>query len=81
MTTALNNQVTITTKRCYHCGKTGELTLDFHEAEFGEMARARGGLIQECYPNMSKDKREQIISGTHPECWIEMFSFDGECDE
>jgi len=70
-----DTQVIVTTKRCFHCGETGELVLGAQEAEFGESLRARGGLIQECYPNLPKAEREQIMTGTHGACWDEMFSF------
>lgn len=32
-----------------------------------------GGLIQDCFPELSADEREMIISGICPECWEKMF--------
>ena len=32
-----------------------------------------GAHAQSAFPDMSIELREQIISGTHPKCWDEMF--------
>lgn len=37
-----------------------------------------GAHAQEAFPNMSIELREQIISGTHPKCWDEMFPMPEE---
>lgn len=44
--------------------------------------------VQDAFPTMPADKREQLLTGTHPGCWIKIFShpFDGPnlegfCDE
>lgn len=38
----------------------------------GYMARKRGALIQEAFFDLDKSLREQILSGTHPQCWESM---------
>jgi hypothetical protein len=32
------------------------------------------GLIQDIFPNLDADQRELIMTGTHSECWKEIFS-------
>jgi hypothetical protein len=32
-----------------------------------------GALIQDAFPEVDKETRELIISGTHPACWQKMF--------
>jgi hypothetical protein len=39
-----------------------------------------GELIQYAFPTLSAGMREQIISGTHPDCWDAMFA-DDESEE
>ena len=57
------------TPRCFHCGKTGYLELPTE----GVRAYANGTLAQNAFPDLDRELREQIISGTHPECWKAMF--------
>lgn len=59
----------ITTPTCTWCGGQGEMLVPVA----GFLARSRGALVQDAYPDMSRQQREQIISGTHPECWEQMF--------
>jgi len=32
-----------------------------------------GVFVQDAFPNLSAGDREQIITGTHPECWSNLF--------
>lgn len=57
------------TRECQWCGKTG--TVEVTTQEF--IAMAQGAPIHEALPNMTREYREQIISGTHPPCWEAMF--------
>lgn len=59
----------IATRRCIHCGQRGTLKLP----NAGIEAFEGGALIQDAFPNLDRQLREQIISGTHPKCWDEMF--------
>jgi hypothetical protein len=56
------------TQQCNWCGDIGEVELD-NESFYSLI---HGTPIQEALPTVSKELREQIISGTHPQCWIEM---------
>jgi len=38
----------------------------------------RGNYIQDSFKTMSAPLREQIITGTHPECWQAMFGQEQE---
>lgn len=50
------------------------------EAQFN--AWKSGTLIQVAMPQVEKDERELLISGTCGKCWEEMFKFDeGDGDE
>ncbi len=57
------------TRRCLHCGETSTLTLPRQ----GYEAWQGHALLQEAFPNMEAPIREMLISGTHPECWEELF--------
>ena len=75
--------ITIETKRCYHCGEFGELTMPREEGLRGIELRNAGAYIQDAFPFLSADLREQLISGTHPKCWTELFGIydDDEGDD
>ena len=60
--------VTIQTT-CPHCGKTTYLDVTFE----GYLAYMMGDPICECFPELSADDREMLISGVCPTCWDEMF--------
>ena len=59
----------IRTPRCFHCGEQGILSLPIKGIE----AYENGALIQDAFPDLDRQLREQIITGTHPKCWEEMF--------
>lgn len=61
--------VVMATPKCSWCGDIGEIEVPMA----GFLARQLKAPIQECFPEMDKALREQIVSGTHPECWTEMF--------
>ena len=64
-----NKYVMYATKRCIHCGK-GSL-IGVKEQDI--LNYLSGQLAQDAFPDMPMQLREQIISGTHPDCWKEMF--------
>lgn len=59
----------IETRRCIYCGENGILEL----SNDGIAKYENGALIQEAFPDIDIQMREQIISGIHPKCWNEMF--------
>jgi hypothetical protein len=64
---------TIYTRQCFHCGQRGELQIPSPDYFAGIKKLEEGALIQNAFPTLSTEQREQIISGTHPECWKKMF--------
>lgn len=62
----------IQTRRCFHCGKAGFLELPAD----GIAKYEAGAFVQDAFPELPAPVREQIISGTHPECWTAMFGGD-----
>jgi len=68
----------IKTKRCFVCGDEGYLEL----SKQGVARYERGAFVQDAFPELPAPVREQIITGTHPKCWDEMFGgFDEEEEE
>lgn len=60
---------TIQTRPCWHCGKAGFLELPSSGIEQYEA----GVHVQNAFPDLPAEIREQIITGIHPECWKTMF--------
>jgi hypothetical protein len=60
----------VITPTCNHCGKRGALEVD----SIAYNAWKEGALIQEVLPDMDKADREQLMTGIHPACWIEIFA-------
>ncbi len=70
MTHALQNETYIVeTPTCFHCKKTGTLEVP----AVGFLQWNFGMLVQDAFPELDNDLREQLMSGTHPQCWTEMF--------
>jgi hypothetical protein len=66
---ATDKTVVVGTPKCGWCGDIGEVEVP----TAGFFARELGAPIQEAYPDLDKALREQILTGTHPDCWKEMF--------
>jgi hypothetical protein len=60
----------IKTKECMVCGKTGEVEVT--DAELFAY-KTKPGHIQTVLPRLSDAEREMLISGTHSECFDELF--------
>ncbi len=61
------------TNPCISCGERSIIELDedkFHRWMGGEH-------VQNVWPEMSADKRELLITGTHGKCWDKMFGETG----
>lgn len=54
---------------CPFCGKTNVLSLPLE----GFLEWRAGALVQDAFPDLSADEREQLISGMCPNCWEKMF--------
>jgi len=65
--------IKVNTGVCLYCKQDGFVEIPENEYVKGVTAYNQGALIQDAFPNLTPDKCEQIISGTHPKCWGEMF--------
>jgi len=69
-----NTNVTVNTGPCVHCGKSGTITLP--RAAYERITA--GEHMQRAWPQGTAGEREQLINGTHPACFDEMFPPDEE---
>lgn len=60
----------IKTKTCVVCGKDGEVQVT--DAELFAY-QTQPGFIQKVLPRLSDGEREMLISGTHSECFDDLF--------
>lgn len=63
-------------RRCPFCGQMAHVTVPGP----GLWAWEHGEFVQTAFPDLTPDEREQIMTGTHPECWDAMFGDDEEED-
>ena len=62
------------TDKCIHCGDTGYVRVKKRDqATWKYTSRYLRPLVQDLFPYIHKDWREQIMTGTHTRCFIEMF--------
>jgi len=66
------SNVRVSTPKCFHCNQYGEVVVDSD----GFDKWMAGYLIQDAFPGLDLESREQLISGTHSECWDEMMKGD-----
>jgi hypothetical protein len=64
-------------KTCIHCRK--ETIYKLSEDQYYKWV-VQNNYIQDVFPHLSAQQREQMISGTHPHCWDEMFPEDFDED-
>jgi hypothetical protein len=74
---AQEDTITVRTPRCIVCNKPGEVTLP--RAAWERFNKLDGEMIQVAWPQGSAGEREQLLNGTHPECFEEIFA-DSEED-
>lgn len=61
--------IEVITNPCFFCGSSAIVIVSkdgFDKWQAGE-------LVQKAFPEMSPAIREMLITGTHPECWEEMW--------
>jgi hypothetical protein len=74
------NDMVVVRTHCIYCGKDDEISMF---AVYWQKLQD-GAHVQHIFPNASADYREQLISGTHGECWDVMMGpedDDGEMYE
>ena len=62
------------TSRCPYCGQHGSVLFNLDDLA----RRAAGDLIQVAFPELPEGLREQIVSGTHPDCYDALFAGGGD---
>jgi len=60
----------VPTPRCWECGKTGTVIVQMSDYLRWTSERLP---LQNAFPTLSAELRQQILTGTHPECWEKMF--------
>jgi hypothetical protein len=60
---------------CLHCREENRIYVEPNDY-LDWLSRAR--FVQDIWPTLSQQHRELIISGSHPECWNEMFPDEDE---
>lgn len=68
--------VNYVTRPCVVCGKKSIIQITEEEAE-----KLKTSFVQDVFPHFDEGTRELFISGTHPECWDELFGSSDEYDE
>lgn len=56
-------------RKCLWCHKESRVTVDREAFS----AWISGAKVQDVFPALSADEREQLMSGTHPACWDAMW--------
>ena len=67
------------TKACMICQRKG--TVEVPIAEWRAWDNGNGSLIQNAMPSVSIADREMLMTGTHDECWDEIFEDEDEDSE
>tara|TARA_Y100000361_G_C11024734_1_gene271530 strand:- start:344 stop:562 length:219 start_codon:yes stop_codon:yes gene_type:complete len=65
-------EISVETPPCIMCKETG-IVKGVKENDWRRWQRNPRPLIQDIFPYLDPDEREQIMTGTHPKCWEEMF--------
>jgi hypothetical protein len=70
------------TPECPMCGVASGIMVDYDKYKAW---CNREILVQDAFPDMSKEEREVLMTGTHPDCWSIMWAGideeEGEIDE
>lgn len=67
----VKTMMVVPTRRCPECGEAGMLQISAD----GWDAWQAGALIQDAFPGLLPDTREQLKTGYHPECWTKAFGW------
>lgn len=62
---------TIVTQKCIVCNEATTLTVNTVKLRRWQA----GEHVQSVWPDWSANKRELMITGTHPDCWDKMFGY------
>jgi hypothetical protein len=62
--------VKVQTRTCIMCGQKGVVEVP---ADQYLGAYVSGANVQDAFPSLDRGLQEQLITGTHPACWDELF--------
>jgi len=60
----------VTTRACVVCGKTSRITMLTPADQVAYRSWRSGEYVQRAFAHWDDDKRELLVSGTHPACWL-----------
>ncbi len=64
----------VQTPQCISCGQIGYVD-DVKEKDYKVWMMSKDRpKIQDIFPYLNADQREQLMTGTHPACWNQMFN-------
>lgn len=63
-------RIIVATPACPICHRDGEMPVEVD----GYRNWMAGTLIQRALPDLTADEREQLMTGTHPDCWDAMWN-------
>ena len=63
----------VQTPQCISCGQIGYVD-NVKEKDYKIWMSKDRPKIQDIFPYLNADQREQIMTGTHPACWNQMFN-------
>jgi predicted RNA-binding Zn-ribbon protein involved in translation (DUF1610 family) len=55
---------------CPFCGEKNIIKVNSEDFDKWQ----NGGLIQDCFPYLSSDERELLMTGICPKCWFDTFN-------
>lgn len=64
-----DRRITIVRKHCVVCDQVNEVAV--RTSQYA--AWVAGALVQDVFPAFTPAEREEVMTGTHPECWDELF--------
>jgi hypothetical protein len=64
----------IPTRTCMVCHERGEIEIPDESMSRFELWQAGEGHIQNLLPELNAGQREQLMNGTHPKCWDDLWS-------
>jgi len=65
-----DDAVPVYTGICFHCWNHGSVFV--RKSDYSSWV-LKNLSLQEAFPEMPSERREQILNGIHPECWNELF--------
>lgn len=65
-------------RKCFHCGEVSFIKVT--EEQYNNWIIEKM-FVEDVFPELKKEEREQLISGIHEQCWQDMFYQNDEEEE